>query len=142
MSLCWLNLEAVRFCACETLISKYIKMFMQITVLLSIINHCSGNSTLNLTIDEYSNFIYLPRFWTGSGLSPSAPLPFNRTYVARQLLTDDMFINMEYVASLPNSSIKYIRIHWLLSLIVFKYVKFITIFVVRKIIFIFSLINN
>lgn len=97
-------------------------MLMQITVLLLLSFFCTGNSILNLKIEDHNNFVYLPRFWKGSGLSPTAPLPFNRTDIAHQLLTDDMFFNMEYVASLPNSGIKYIRIHWLLSLVAFKYI--------------------
>lgn len=98
-------------------------MFKQITVLLSTIFLCNGNSTITLKMEDHNNYVHLPRFWRGTGLSPFAPLPFNRTYVAQQLLntSDDMYINMEYVASLPNSGIKYIRIHWLLSLVVFKY---------------------
>lgn len=94
---------------------------MQIVVLLSLIFFRNGNATLSLKIKDHNNYVYLPKFWKGTGLSPAAPLPFNRTDVAHQLLTDDMYFNMEYVASLPNSGIKYIRIHWLLSLVFFKY---------------------
>lgn len=93
-------------------------MFMQIIMLPLLF--CIGNSTLNFNIEDPNNLEDLPRFWKGSGLSPAAPLPFNQTDIAHQLLTKDMFLNMEYVASLPNSGIKYIRIHWLLSLVVFK----------------------
>lgn len=94
-------------------------MLMHLTVLLLSIYYCNGNITLNFEIEE-NKYVYLPRFWCGSGLSPFSPLPFNRENVAHELLTDDMHFNMEYVASLPNSGIKYIRIHWLLSLVAFK----------------------
>lgn len=76
----------------------------------------------NLILDLYANvssYNVLPRFWTNSGLSPFAPLPFNRTDVAQQLLTE-YGNNMEIISALPNSAVKHIRIHWLLSLIDFK----------------------
>lgn len=72
---------------------------------------------LNTNVNSYN---VLPRFWTNSGLSPFAPLPFNQTDVAQQILTENMNRNMEIIAALPNSAVKHIRIHWLLSLIDFK----------------------
>lgn len=69
---------------------------------------------------QIQSYAELPRFWTNSGFSPSAPLPFNRTSVVQELLNDDVYRNLEVVAALPNAGIKYMRIHWLLSLVDFK----------------------
>lgn len=67
-----------------------------------------------------SNYRELPRFWTNSGFSPSAPLPFNRTSVANELQSNDVYRNIDYVSAMPNMAIKHIRIHWVLSLVEFK----------------------
>lgn len=87
--------------------------------LLFFIIWCDAILVLNISSNDQS-YTRLRRFWTGSGLSPSAPLPINRTAIIQQLLNDDMYKNMEYVSALPNSGIEHIRIHWLLSLINFK----------------------
>lgn len=97
------------------------EMYIKILVLLSLNHFCNGNRTFIVNFEEFTNeYVYIPRFWTNSGLSPSAPLPFNRTNVAHQLLDHSMLFNMAYIGALPNFGIKYIRIHWLLSLISFK----------------------
>lgn len=82
---------------------------------MSLALYCQAH--LDFHAQSYAN---LPRFWTGSGFSPSAPLPFNRTSVVQQLSNDHVYRNLELVATLPNSGIKYMRIHWLLSLVDFK----------------------
>ncbi|XP_055313832.1 alpha-L-iduronidase [Sitodiplosis mosellana] len=91
----------------------------QITVLIFLVNGYNANFILDLhaNVQPYN---VLPRFWTQTGLSPSAPFPFNRTDVAQQLLSENMYRNMELISALPNGAIKHIRIHWLLSLIDFK----------------------
>lgn len=91
----------------------------EVIVLISLICWCNGNSVLNLQLKGHS-YVSLNRFWTGTGLSPFAPLPFNRSDVMQQLLANQMQLNMEFVAALPDSGIKHIRIHWLLSLVTFK----------------------
>lgn len=89
------------------------------SIIFLFIYNCSAISILNIQFNQQT-YKTLPRFWTGSGLSPSAPLPFNRSDVVQQLLSDHMFLNMEYIAALPNSGIQFIRIHWLLTLVKFK----------------------
>lgn len=84
-------------------------------LLLGIVYYCGANSTSN-----DASYAILPRFWTGSGFSPNAPLPFNRTSIVQQLTNDHVSRNLEFVAALPNSGIKYMRIHWLLSLVDFR----------------------
>lgn len=84
-------------------------------LLLGIVYYCEANSTSNT-----ASYAILPRFWTGSGFSPNAPLPFNRTSIVQQLTNDHVSRNLEFVAALPNSGIKYMRIHWLLSLVDFR----------------------
>lgn len=64
-----------------------------------------------------NDWIELPRFWTNVGFSPVAPLPLNSTQIASFLLSNDVQINIELIAALPNNAIETIRIHWLLSLI-------------------------
>lgn len=65
----------------------------------------------------------LPRFWANVGFSPPAPLPLNNIQISDDLLGDDVSINTELIAALPNHGIQHIRIHWLLSLIQFECVK-------------------
>lgn len=90
-------------------------MCKKIFVLICLVHNYEANLILNL----HANTV-LPRFWTNTGLSPMAPLPFNRTYVNQQLLSENMKRNMEIVSALPNIAVKHIRIHWLLSLVNFK----------------------
>lgn len=92
---------------------------LKLFIVLSLIYCCSANVTLDIYFNPQP-YYKLPRFWTGSGLAPFAPLPFNRTDVTEQLLSDRMSLNMEYVSALPNYGIQHIRIHWLLSLVKFK----------------------
>lgn len=94
-------------------------IYIKCIIICSFFHYCFVNSVFDIQFNQQT-YKTLPRFWTGSGLSPSAPLPFNRSYVVQQLLSNDMFLNMEYIAALPNSGIQYIRIHWLLTLIKFK----------------------
>lgn len=67
-----------------------------------------------------SDYTKLPRFWTNSGFSPAAPLPFNRTDIVAELNSKDVYSNLDYVSAMPNSAVKYMRIHWLLSLVEFR----------------------
>lgn len=96
-------------------------------VFILVLSAFIGSSrSLNLFINFDSNnnnnvYKMLPRFWTNSGFSPSAPLPFNRSNVANELQSAAIYQNLEFVAALPNSGIKYIRIHWLLTLVEFRY---------------------
>lgn len=64
----------------------------------------------------------LPRFWKNCGFSPPAPLPINNAQVTSELLSKDVYLNIEYLAALPNFGIQYVRIHWLLSMLKVKYV--------------------
>lgn len=96
--------------------NKVIFVFIGFSIIVSV--HCN-----KMFIDlgrNASSYEELPRFWTNSGFSPSAPLPFNRLYVADQLKTDDVYRNLDYISELPNRAVKYIRMHWLLSLVEFK----------------------
>lgn len=81
----------------------------------SVLFYCEANFVL-----KTPSYAVLPRFWTGSGFSPSAPLPFNRTSIVQQLSSEHVKRNLDFVAALPNAGIKHMRIHWLLSLIDFK----------------------
>lgn len=76
--------------------------------------------TVHTRVKEYRP---MPRFWTNVGFSPPAPLPLNNTQVTGELLGDDVRISNELIAALPNQGIEHIRIHWLLSLIKFEWVK-------------------
>lgn len=93
-------------------------------VFILVLSACIGSSqSLNLFINFNSNNVVykeLPRFWTNSGFSPSAPLPFNRSGVVIELQSPPVHQNLEFIAALPNSGIKYIRIHWLLTLVEFE----------------------
>lgn len=95
-------------------------------VFILVFGACIGSShSLNLFINfNSSNVVYkeLPRFWTNSGFAPSAPLPFKRSGVANELQSSPVYQNLEFIAALPNSAIKYIRIHWLLTLVEFRWV--------------------
>lgn len=97
------------------------KVFVVFILVLGVF--VDSSQSLNLFIDfDSNNDVYkvLPRFWTNSGFSPSAPLPFNRSSIANELQSPAVYQNLEYVAALPNSGIKHIRIHWLLTLVEFK----------------------
>lgn len=67
-----------------------------------------------------SEYAALPRFWTNSGFSPAAPLPFNRSQIVTELNSNDVHRNMDYVSAMPNSAVRHMRIHWLLSLVEFR----------------------
>lgn len=84
---------------------------------------CDANKSTELRIVfDKTKDVYkpLPRFWTNSGFSPSAPLPINRSFIVGELKSKSVYRNVEFIAALPNFGIKYIRIHWLLSLVEFK----------------------
>lgn len=63
--------------------------------------------------NEINNASYynLPRFWTNSGLCPAQP---------KDLLSDGMLLNLEYIGTLPQQGITHLRIHWLLDLLEFQ----------------------
>lgn len=92
----------------------------RIFVILLLLFGCNAKHLYIDLNSAESNYKLLPRFWTNSGFSPSAPLPFNRTQIIVELQSNDVYQNLEFVAALPNTGIKYIRIHWLLSLVEFK----------------------
>lgn len=96
-------------------------IFIFIFIFNFILTNSNNDFVINLDSKENS-YIKLSRFWTNSGFSPSAPLPFNRSQIIQELQVNDVYRNMDYVAALPNFAIKYIRIHWLLSLMQFKYI--------------------
>lgn len=74
-----------------------------------------------LSINFHNNeYTVLPKFWKNSGFSPAAPLPINNLYITQQLLSNDVYMNMELIAALPNHGVQNLRVHWLLSLIKFK----------------------
>lgn len=82
--------------------------------LFGIRNTAAVSITLHTRTNEYRP---LPRFWANVGFSPPAPLPLNRTQISAELLSDDVLVNTELIAALPNHGIEHIRIHWLLSLL-------------------------
>lgn len=100
------------------------RMKILVIAFISVLGAFIGSSqSLNLFINfDSNNDVYkvLPRFWTNSGFSPSASLPFNRSGVANQLQSPAVYQNLEFVAALPNSGIQHIRIHWLLTLVEFR----------------------
>lgn len=96
--------------------NKVILIFIGFSLFVAV--HCNSMS-INLN-RNVSNYMELPRFWTNSGFSPSAPLPFNRLHVVDQLKADDVYRNLDLISALPNRAVKYIRMHWLLSLVEFK----------------------
>lgn len=96
--------------------NRVMLLLIGFTLIVSV--HCNS-MFINLNRNA-SNYEELPRFWTNSGFSPSAPLPFNRLYVVDQFQTDDVYRNIDYISALPNRAVKYIRMHWLLSLVEFK----------------------
>lgn len=78
-------------------------------------------TSVSITVHKRANeYRPLPRFWANVGFSPPAPLPLNNTQISEELLGDDVQVNSELIAALPNHGIEHIRIHWLLSLIKFK----------------------
>lgn len=97
------------------------KVFIVFILVLGVCIDSSRSSNLFINFDS-NNDVYkvLPRFWANSGFSPSAPLPFNRSDVSNELQSPAIYQNLEFIAALPNSGIKHIRIHWLLSLIEFR----------------------
>lgn len=68
-----------------------------------------------LTIDlNISNDVKeLPRFWKNTGFSPPEPLDKVHDFFT----SDDVNLNLEIIASLPNNGIENVRIHWLLNLL-------------------------
>lgn len=109
------------FVACA--IERMKKVVIAFILVLGALSRIGSSQSLKLFINfDSNNDVYkvLPRFWTNSGFSPSASLPFNRSGVANQLHSPAVYQNLEFVAALPNAGIQHIRIHWLLTLVEFR----------------------
>lgn len=95
---------------------------MILLVWLAIVSFAAdGVVAVSITVHKRANdYRPLPRFWTNVGFSPPAPLPLNNTQISAELLGNDVYVNTQLIAALPNHGIQHIRIHWLLSLIKFE----------------------
>ncbi|KAJ6649587.1 Alpha-L-iduronidase [Pseudolycoriella hygida] len=67
---------------------------------------------------DIQNVKKLPRFWTNTGFCPPAPTNDSST-LAKFFLGEQSLRNLDYISALPNSGLKYVRIHWLVNLITF-----------------------
>lgn len=90
---------------------------MQFTIILFTFANLLPTVTpkIDLKINEAS-FKKIPRFWTNTGLCPPAPID-NSTALSQFFSSSDMKTNLALVSALPNAGIKYVRIHWLLQLL-------------------------
>lgn len=95
---------------------------MVLLVWLAIVSFAADHVVaVSITVHKRANeYRPLPRFWTNVGFSPPAPLPLNNTQIRAELLGNDVYVNTQLIAALPNHGIQHIRIHWLLSLIKFE----------------------
>lgn len=63
--------------------------------------------------ESASNVLRIKRFWTNTGFSPLVnDISFFES--------NDLSTNLEIIGSLPNNGLKYVRIHWLLDLLILK----------------------
>lgn len=69
---------------------------------------------LNVTM-QMNTMKKMPKFWTNSGFCPPAPIEDDS--ITSYLLSNDVFMNMEILAALPNNAITNIRVHWILHLL-------------------------
>ena len=102
-------------------LQKFNELCVFLTLAFCLVESAQGSKArYEVASDEH--YIKLPRFWTNVGFAPPAPLPLNNSAVADELLSQDVRLNLEIIAGLPNAGIETIRIHWLLSLVRFRWV--------------------
>ncbi|CAD6998462.1 alpha-L-iduronidase [Ceratitis capitata] len=71
----------------------------------------------NLSCTQNETYYDLPRFWTNTGFCPAGEIGSEN--LRATLLSDEVQMNLIYIAALPTNAFTHVRIHWLLKLIKF-----------------------